>query len=365
MSDKPIDADCAGKLTILPGERVDELQQAGLRILQKEQGFRFGMDAVLLSSFVRAESRDRCADFGTGTGILPLLLAGMGRAKSVDAFEIQPDMADMARRSVRLNGLEHIIRIHALPVESADEVLAPGSIDVIVCNPPYGHHGTTLPNPAQTLSLARHQQKSGLTAWFKMAYHLLRGKGRMAVIYPAARMLEVMKDMEKAGLAPKRFQLIYPSAQKAANLVMIEALKDARPMLHPEPPLMIYEPDGTLTAPLRKIYAMERASGVHAGDGEIQHARERHPQQVRHEQRAEKAPRHLRHLHAVVEFQLDGERADKHDENKTLHHVGQVERQHGKMTDRETERHKHREQQLEPVVHELRRAEHLTGRDDA
>ena len=95
MSDKPIDADCAGKLTILPGERVDELQQAGLHILQKEQGFRFGMDAVLLSSFVRAESRDRCADFGTGTGILPLLLAGMGRAKSVDAFEIQPDMADM------------------------------------------------------------------------------------------------------------------------------------------------------------------------------------------------------------------------------------------------------------------------------
>ena len=77
MSDKPIDADCAGKLTILPGERVDELQQAGLRILQKEQGFRFGMDAVLLSSFVRAESRDRCADFGTGTGILPLLLAGL------------------------------------------------------------------------------------------------------------------------------------------------------------------------------------------------------------------------------------------------------------------------------------------------
>lgn len=127
MSDKPIDADCAGKLTILPGERVDELQQAGLRILQKEQGFRFGMDAVLLSSFVRAESRDRCADFGTGTGILPLLLAGMGRAKSVDAFEIQPDMADMARRSVLLNGLEHIIRIHALPVESADEVLAHGA----------------------------------------------------------------------------------------------------------------------------------------------------------------------------------------------------------------------------------------------
>ena len=127
MSDKPIDADCAGELTILPGERVDELQQAGLRILQKEQGFRFGMDAVLLSSFVRAESRDRCADFGTGTGILPLLLAGMGRAKSVDAFEIQPDMADMARRSVQLNGLEHIIRVHALPVSAPTRCLRPAA----------------------------------------------------------------------------------------------------------------------------------------------------------------------------------------------------------------------------------------------
>ena len=282
MSDKPIDADCAGKLTILPGERVDELQQAGLRILQKEQGFRFGMDAVLLSSFVRAESRDRCADFGTGTGILPLLLAGMGRAKSVDAFEIQPDMADMARRSVQLNGLEHIIRIHALPVESADEVLAPGSIDVIVCNPPYGHHGTTLPNPAQTLSLARHQQKSGLTAWFKMAYHLLRGKGRMAVIYPAAR------------------------------------------MLHPEPPLMIYEPDGTLTAPLRKIYAMERASGVHAGDGEIQHARERHPQQVRHEQPSGKGLL-LPELHRHDENQAEQQNQPKEGKPKCF----QDKEQHG------------------------------------
>ena len=102
---------------------------------------------------------------------LPLLLAGMGRAKSVDAFEIQPDMADMARRSVRLNGLEHIIRIHALPVESADEVLAPGSIDVIVCNPPYGHHGTTLPNPAQTLSLALpFQPVSGCTMMIECTF---------------------------------------------------------------------------------------------------------------------------------------------------------------------------------------------------
>ncbi len=254
------------------GERMDELQQAKLHILQKEQGFRFGMDAILLSAFVRAQGRERCADFGTGTGILPLLLAGTGRVAQVDAFELQEDMADMARRSVLLNDLTERIRVHALPVEKADSVVMPGSLDVIVCNPPYGQPGTTLQNPAETLSLARHQSKEGLAAWFTMAYRLLRGKGRFAMIYPAARMLEAMKMLEKAGLAPKRFQLIYPNREKAANLVLIEALKDAKPMLHPEPPLIIYEPNGDMTAQLQKIYAMETPSGIHAGQKEIQHA---------------------------------------------------------------------------------------------
>jgi tRNA1Val (adenine37-N6)-methyltransferase len=244
-------------IVLKQGERIDRLEQARLQILQKEDGFRFGMDAILLDSFVRADKRDRCADFGTGTGILALLLAGRGRAAHVDAFEIQSEMADMAQRSVQLNHLTALIDVHAMSVEQSDQVLAPCSIDVIVCNPPYGHHGTTLPNPDESLSMARHQQKDGLASWFKAAYRLLRGKGRIALIYPAARMLEVMKLLEKAGLTPKRFQLVYPSADKAANLVLIEALKDAKPMLHPEPPLVIYEADGTLTKQLQRIYAME------------------------------------------------------------------------------------------------------------
>lgn len=284
MSDRAFDAESAGKL-IHPGERMDELQQAGLRILQKERGFRFGMDAILLASFVRVEKNDRCADFGTGTGILPLLLAGTGRASHITAFELQEDMADMARRSVLLNGLEARIQVQACPVEAADTVLAPGSLDVILCNPPYGVPGTTLHNPAKTLSLARHQQQDGLKAWYTMAYRLLRGKGRFAMIYPAPRMLEAMKALEKAGLAPKRFQLVYPHAEKAANLVLIEALKDAKPMLHPEPPLVIYQQDGTLTPMLKKIYAMKTPSGIHSGNEKVEDTGESHPAAVRQEQR--------------------------------------------------------------------------------
>ena len=235
-------------------ERIDDLQLAGLRILQKTNGFRFGMDAVLLADFARVEARDRAADFGTGTGILPLLLAGRDRGAHIDALEIQPDMADMAMRSVRLNRLTERITVHNVPVERADEVIPPGSLDAIVCNPPYGIPGATLLNPEKALSTARHQTEDGLTAWYRMAYRLLRGKGRFHMIYPAPRMLEAMTALSRARLEPKRFRLIYPYADKPANLVLIEAMKDAKPMLHPEPPLIVYEKDGSMTPELKRIY---------------------------------------------------------------------------------------------------------------
>ena len=239
---------------ILPGERLDSLQLAGLRILQKERGFRFGMDAVLLADFARVTPGDHVADFGTGTGILPLLLFGRGKGARFDALEKQADVADMALRTVRLNGLDGRIAVHMLSVEEADQVIAPLSLDGIVCNPPYGLPGATLHNPSDTLRMARHQEEGGLTAWYRMAYRLLRGKGRFSMVYPAPRMLEAMEGLQQAHLAPKRFRLVYPRVDKPANLVLIEAMKDARPMLHPEPPLIVYQEDGAMTDELKAIY---------------------------------------------------------------------------------------------------------------
>ena len=235
-------------------ERLDDLQFAGLKILQMTAGFRFGMDAVLLSDFVRAEAQATVADFGTGTGILPLLMWGRGKGQRFEAFEIQREMADMARRSVALNGLSARIRVHEASVEEAPSLLSPGSVDVIVCNPPYGMPGATLHNPGLSKDLARHQDPRGLKPWFTAAYRLLRGRGRMALIYPAPMMLSLMNDLSRAALIPKRFRLIYPRVDKPANLVLVEAVKDARPTLQPEPPLIVYEQDGTMTPELRKIY---------------------------------------------------------------------------------------------------------------
>lgn len=235
-------------------ERLDDLQLGGLRILQKVKGFRYGMDAVLLSDFIRVQPREHVVDFGTGTGILPLLLYGRGKGSRYDAFELQAEMADMAARTMRLNGLEDRVTVHHASVTEAEARLGAGTVDAIICNPPYGTPDATLKNPSETLRLARHQDQDGLIAWFRAAHRILRGKGRMAVIYPAPRMLELMTTMEAAHLTPKRFRLVYPGPEKAANLVLVEAMKDAKPMLHPEPPLIIYQQDGTPTQELQRIY---------------------------------------------------------------------------------------------------------------
>ena len=125
-------------MELKPGERIDDLQLDGLHILQKKDGFRFGMDAVLLADFTRTRPRERIADLGTGTGILSLLLSHQQPDTQFEAIELQPDMADMAGRSVELNGLSDRIHVHAMDLRQAPETFGYEKFHAVVCNPPYG-----------------------------------------------------------------------------------------------------------------------------------------------------------------------------------------------------------------------------------
>ncbi|MBO7385522.1 MAG: methyltransferase, partial [Clostridia bacterium] len=127
------------------GERIDDLQRGGLKILQKEHGFRFGTDAVLLSDFALIRRRERVADFGTGTGVIALLIAARHPDVRLDAIELQPDMADMARRSVEMNGLQDRITMHEGDLRDAPKMLGCGRLDAVICNPPYNDPGRSLP----------------------------------------------------------------------------------------------------------------------------------------------------------------------------------------------------------------------------
>ncbi len=239
---------------VKPGERVDDLQFAGLTIIQNPKAFCFGMDAVLLADFCCIRSADMAADLGTGTGILPLLLSGRAARAVIHAFEIQKNMAEMAHRSIAMNGLTHRIFIHEDDLRNAPRLVAPGSLDLVVCNPPYGKQGSALINPKEELRLARHEGGTTLDDVVYTAKVLLKNGGRLAVVFPAPRMLELMDTMRHHKLEPKRFRMVHSKAEKAPHLVLVEGVKSARPMLHCLPPLIIYDAQGMPTPELNRIY---------------------------------------------------------------------------------------------------------------
>ena len=134
-------------------ERIDDLQRNGYRIIQDPDRFCFGMDAVLLSGFAAVKDGARVLDLGTGTGIIPILLEAKTQAAHLTGLEIQTDSAEMAGRSVALNGLEEKIDIITGDIKEADKLFNAASFDVITCNPPYmiGQHG--LQNPSDRKSV--------------------------------------------------------------------------------------------------------------------------------------------------------------------------------------------------------------------
>ena len=241
-----------------PGPREDEtledLQLGGLVLLQKKNGFRFGMDSVLLADFAGIRKNDVVADFGTGSGVLPLLLAGREKGKRFIAFEIQKEMAEMAERTMKLNGLSDRVTIVNRDAVDACAEMERCSVDAVICNPPYGKAGASLRNPSENRAIARHQEPEGLAGFFRSGFNILKGKGRFAVVYPADRMLELMDMMRDGGLEPKRFRLVYPYADRAARLALVEGVKDAKPGLSTMPPMIIYKEPGVLTNELKSVY---------------------------------------------------------------------------------------------------------------
>ncbi len=246
------------KAPVMEDETLEELQPYGFSLLQKKNGFRFGMDSVLLAEFAGIRPDDCVVDFGTGSGVLPLLLIGRNKGSTFECIEIQREIAEMARRTVQINHLDSRIRIIHGPAEEAASWIQPCSIDAVICNPPYALPGSALSSPVPSRSISRNQQSNLLSGFFRSAFQILKGRGKLSLVFPASGMLYVMMLLREAHLEPKRFQLVYPYEEKPANLVLIEAVKDAKPTLHPMPPLIVYTKDHLLTNRLRSVYHMDQ-----------------------------------------------------------------------------------------------------------
>ena len=239
---------------LLPGERLDDLQCRGLKIIQRPDAFRFGTDSVLLADFAAPRRGERAADLGCGTGAIALLMAGHQPALEVDAVEIQPEIADMVRRSVELNGLADRVRVHCLDMRQAWQALGAGRFSLAVCNPPYGRSGAALESRSETKRIARHELGLSPSDLARAAAMLLKNGGRFCAIYPAPRAYELMRAMDGAGIAPKRLRTVHGVAGRAPKFVLLEGIKQGGEGLHWLPPLVLRSADGSFTEEWHRIY---------------------------------------------------------------------------------------------------------------
>ena len=259
------------EIRILEDERVDDLMRNGYRIIQKKEGFCFGMDAVLLSGFASVRKKETAVDLGTGTGIIPILLRAKTEGRSFYGIEVQEQVAEMAERSVRLNGLSGEIRILqgnlrqileeggriSFPRAGAPgsiEELSAGGIDVVTSNPPYmkGEHG--LQNPQEMKAISRHEILCTLPEVCAAAAKLLRTGGRFYMVHRPLRLSEIMEALRQNRLEPKRMKFVHPFIDREANMVLIEAVKDAKSQCRVEKPVIVYREPGKYTEEIYETY---------------------------------------------------------------------------------------------------------------
>ena len=239
---------------LLPNERLDDLQIKGYEIIQSPGRFCFGMDAVLLSAFANVKKHEKALDLGTGTGILPILLEAKYPGLHYTGLEIQEESADMARRSVRHNGLDERIDIVTGDIKEAASIFGAASFGVITTNPPYmiGQHG--LQNPDEAKAIARHEVLCTLEDVVRESAKVLRPGGRFFMVHRPFRLSEIFGCMTQYGIEPKRMRLVYPFVDKEPNMVLIEGMRGAKKRMTVEKPLIVYKEQGKYTDEIYEIY---------------------------------------------------------------------------------------------------------------
>jgi tRNA1Val (adenine37-N6)-methyltransferase len=206
-------------------ETLDAFCDGDLKVIQKKRGYRFSLDAILLSQFVKIRKNEKVIDLGTGCGILPLLLSRTTKAHSFIGIEIQKELVECAQKNITLNRLEHRISILHLDYRKLRGTFAPGSFDVVLSNPPYRKYRTGRLNPSIEKAIARHEIKGTLEDLISMASYLLPPKGKCYLIFPALRAVDLIVALRGRKLEPKRVQFVYPHIGGEAKFILTESLK--------------------------------------------------------------------------------------------------------------------------------------------
>lgn len=236
-------------------ERIDDLQINNLKIIQNNNGFCFGIDSVLLTDFAKSiKDKSTIVDLGTGTGIIPILLTAKINPKKIIGIEIQNEVSEMAKRSVKLNNLEEIIEILNDDINFIDKKLGKGNYDVVITNPPYMKNNTGLKNENNSKLISRHEIECTIEDIARIANALLKDKGEIYMVHRPDRLMDIMENFRRYKLEIKEMRLVYPSKEMPANLVLIKAVKNAKPFLKIQKPLFVYKDKEKYDDEILKIY---------------------------------------------------------------------------------------------------------------
>jgi len=237
-------------------ETLDTMFQGRLKVIQKKRGYRFSLDAVILGRLAPVSAGDRVIDLGTGCGIIPLILAVTTSAKEIVGVELQEELAELAIRNVKLNGLTEKITIVKEDLKNLYSFYPAGSFDFIVSNPPFRKQQTGRISPQEQKSLARYEIAVSLAEMLKVASYLLRTQGKIFLIYPAFRLVDLFYEMRKEGIEPKTLQCVHSRVDTPAKMVLVEGMKGGGEELKVKEPLVIYDHEGEYTLALQEIYAL-------------------------------------------------------------------------------------------------------------
>ncbi len=240
-------------------ERIDDLQIGGLKIIQDDALFCFGVDAVLLSHFAKDTPAATIVDLCSGNGIVGILLAGKTNASSIYCVEVQSKSADLARRSVALNALNDRVHIIEDNLNNCGQYFKKGTVDIVTCNPPYiANHGG-LENKTSERNIARHEILCTLEDVIRESADMLKSGGKLFLVHKPERLVDIFCTMRSYSIEPKRVQFVHPQPYKKANIVLVEGVRNGGSELKMMPPLYVYDEDHNYSKEINAIYGRENS----------------------------------------------------------------------------------------------------------
>lgn len=238
-----------------PHERLDDLVLDGMKIIQRDDQFCFSIDTVLLAHF-GSVPYGKVLDLGTGTAAIPLILSARG-AKNITGVELNPIMADIAMRNVRLNGKEETITIRYDDYRSIRQWAKSGEFAAIYANPPYREKIRGAYSDTEGIRRARHEETASLEDVMEAAQYALKFRGRFRMVHIAERLAEILEHMRMHGLEPKILQCIHGRMDKKAKLFLVEAVRGGSVGMEVLPPLIVHNADGTYSDAVNAMYGKE------------------------------------------------------------------------------------------------------------